>query len=870
MDETQVDAVIVGAGFSGLYATHRLRNQLGLSVQGFEAASGPGGVWYWNRYPGARCDFESIFYSYSFDEDLQREWRWTERYASQPEILAYLEHVADRFDLRRSFRFGTRITSAVWDDDARHWEVGTDDGAVTTARFFINGAGGFAVTKPNDFPGQDDFRGTVLHTSEWPAGGVDLAGKRVAVVGTGSTGIQVIQTIAEQVAELTVFQRTANFACPLGNRPLTDEEFERTVADYPRLREESRSCASGAAFPRAVRPALADTPEERRRTYDQYYDGGGFRMLSSTYFDLLHNPEANKTAADYIRDRIRERVKDPAVAELLCPNDHPYAAKRATFETNYYEAFNLPHVRLVDARTTPIERITEKGIATTAEEYEVDVIVLATGYDVGGAGLMRMGVVGREGLKLTDAWAHGQRAYIGMATPGFPNLFHVNGPQSAATLSNNPIAIEDSADFIVNLIGYMNTHGHATSEATADGGDRWNDLVREVADATLFPKASSWYMGDNIPGKPRAPLSIFTGVPMYRAVCAEVEGTGYAGFSFDGQGRDLPSMVRVDGAAVYFLAGLLNMGIKPLEDCSLEEIRAANDSFTMAQLPVPSDVEITDTRYPIEGSQRTARLYRPPVEGPLPVVVFIHGGGWIAGSLDGYDEPCAVLARRLGALVVSPDYRLAPEHPFPAATDDTLAVLRWAADHIAEFGGDPERLAVGGESAGGNLAAVAAQRARDEGGPRLCAQVLIAPLVDFLAETESRKAFARGPVLTTELGARMGALYLGDLAHAASPLAAPALAADLSGLPPALVVTMEIDPLRDEAEDYARSLSEAGVPTVCRRIDGLIHTSLLLSGAVPRAAEIQDAMCDFLAPLLSAGAGAEAEAGASASPAGLG
>jgi cation diffusion facilitator CzcD-associated flavoprotein CzcO/acetyl esterase/lipase len=851
MTNRDVDAVIVGAGFSGLYATHRLRNLQGATVQCFEAGHGPGGVWYWNRYPGARCDFESVYYSYTFDKDLQREWRWSERFASQPEIQAYLEHVADRFDLRRSYRFNTRVTSVVWDDEAQRWVVRSADGAVTTARFFLNAAGAFSVFKRNDFPGQDDFRGTVLHTSQWPADGVDLTGKRVAVVGTGSTGIQVIQTIAREVAELTVFQRTANFACPLGNRPLTDEDHERAVAEFPTNREESRACLAGAPYPRAVRSALMDTPEERRSVYDQYYNGGGFRMLTSSYYDLIFNPEANATAADYIRDRIRDRVDDPTAADLLSPKDHPYGTKRATFETNYYEAFNLPHVHLVDARTTPIVRITEQGIATTAHNYEFDVIVLATGFDVGAGALTRMGVVGRGGHKLTDHWADGQRAYLGMATHGFPNLFHINGPQSAAALFNNPIAIEDSVDFVADLIAYMDAHGHTTTEVTDAAEDRYNELVGEVAEATLFPTATTWYMGDNIAGKARTPISLFTGAPMYRAICAEAQALGYAGFSFDRADRELPPTMRLHGSAVFFLAGVLNMGAKPLEECSLEEIRAAIEGFKPMQLPVPDDVSIVDTQYPIEDGERTVRLYRPPVEGPLPVVVFLHGGGWIGGSIDVYDEPCATLARRLGALVVSPDYRLAPEHPFPAAVNDTVAVLRWTADQIAEFGGDPERIAVSGESAGANLATVAARRLRDEGGPSLRAQVLITPPVDFLADTDSRKKFANGPILSMEVAMRMGSLYLGDPANAMSPWAAPLRADDLSGLPPALVITMEIDPTRDEAEDYARALAAAGVPTDCRRIEGLFHATFELSGAIPRAAEIHDAVADFLAPLLS-------------------
>jgi len=851
MDTNDVDAVIVGAGFSGLYATHKLRNGLKLSVQAFEAAPGAGGVWHWNTYPGARCDFESIFYSYSFDEDLQREWRWTERFAAQPEIKRYLEHVADRFDLRRSYRFNTRVTSVVWDEDTARWRVGTDDGAITTARFFLNAAGGFGVTKPNDFPGQDDFGGTVVHTSSWPQDGIDLAGKRVAVIGTGSTGIQVIQTIASEVDQLTVFQRTPNFACPLGNRPLSDDEFNATVADYPKIREEARNSIAGAAYPRAVLPAAAHTPEQQRAVYDEFYNGGGFRMLASTYYDLITNPEANRTVADYIRSRIRERVTDPEVAELLCPTDYPYGVKRATFETNYFDTFNEPHVRLVDARTTPIARITEKGIATTEQEYEFDVIILATGFDVGAGALMRMGVIGREGKQLTDHWAHGQRCYLGAATHGFPNLFHINGPQGPAALFNNPTAIEDSVDFIADLITTMDERGYRTAEVTDEAETRYNELVCEVADVTLFPTATTWYMGDNIKGKARTPISLFTGAPMFRAIVAEVAAHDFSGFAFDGHDRPVSPLVSLDGSEVFLLGGMMNMGMKPLEQCSLEEVRFSLEAFKALQLPLPTGVSVTEVSYPTEQGQRPVRLYRP--EGstaPLPVIVFVHGGGWIGGSLDAFDEPCAVLAQRVGAVVVSPDYRLAPEHPFPAGPDDVLAALRWAGEHASEFGGDPDRIAIGGESAGANLAAVTALRARDEGGPTLRAQILVTPPVDPLADNGSRKQFANGPIISAEIGGRMWAMYLGDPANATSPWAAPIRADDLSGLPPTLIVTMEIDPTRDEAEDYAAALQAAGVPTQCRRLSRLMHTTLSVSGAVPRTAEIHDAMAEFLGPLL--------------------
>jgi acetyl esterase/lipase len=462
-----------------------------------------------------------------------------------------------------------------------------------------------------------------------------------------------------------------------------------------------------------------------------------------------------------------------------------------------------------------------------------------------------MGVLGREGRKLLDHWAHGQRAYLGIATHGFPNLFHIIGPQSAAALFNNPVAIEENVDFVGGLIAHMDTHDYATTEVSAVAEDRYNELVREVADATLFPTAVTALMGDNIPGKPRTPVSLFTGAPMYQSICNEVLAAGYGGFSFDGTDRNMPAVIGLNGSAVFFLAGLLNIGAKPLAECSIDEARDTMQDFKKMQRPMPTDVSVTDTWYPIRGGERTARLYRPAADGLLPVVVFIHGGGFIGGSLDLFDEPCATLARRLGALVVSPDYRLAPEHPFPAATNDTVAVLRWAEGHIADLGGDPKRIAVGGESAGANLAAVAAIRLRDQGGPPLRAQVLITPPTDFLADTESRKAFAAGPILSTQLGKQMAALYLGDFANATSAWASPARASDLAGLPPALVITMGVDPLRDEGEDYARALADAGVPTVSRRFDGLFHATFSLSGAIPRAAEIQDAIADFLAPLLT-------------------
>ncbi|MCW3041333.1 MAG: putative flavoprotein involved in transport [Solirubrobacterales bacterium] len=849
---TDVDVVVVGAGFAGLYATHRFRNLLGLRVQSFEAGSGPGGTWYWNRYPGARCDFESVHYSYSFDEELQREWKWSERFSAQPEILRYLEHVADRFDLRRSYAFDTRVVSLEWDDAAACWRVGTDTGRTLSARFVISAAGNVSVPKENEFPGQETFAGEVYRTSAWPHEGVDLTGKRVAVIGTGATGIQLIPVIAEQAAQVTVFQRTPNFACPLGNRPNDPEEYEREIADYPALREASRNNFLGAPYPPAEPSALAASPEERRQVYDRFYEGGGFRMVISTYGDLLFSKEANDTVSEYIREQIRGRVQDPATAEMLCPTDHPYATKRAPFETNYYEAFNRDNVTLVDARTAPIEAITPTGVRTASEAYEADVIVLATGFDAFTGSLMNMGITGRDGRSLREHWAAGPRTYLGIGVHGFPNLFTITGPQSAVALYNNPLAIEDHVEFAADAVKVLLDRGASTFEPSAESEAQWKELVDGIANMTLLPQANSWYMGANIPGKPRTVLFFAGGAPLYRAICAEVEATGYGGFAVDGQAAPVPNTVTLDPGVAIVLGAMLTQGARPLEELSVEEAREALEGFTMLQLPPRDAVKVSTTTFPAgDGSEREARIYIPAAtdERPLPVLVFFHAGGWIGGSLDMAHEPCTALAEDLGAIVVAPSYRLAPEDPFPAATDDTFAALRWVADTIAEHGGDPSRIAVAGESAGGNLAAVAAQRARDEHGPDLVAQVLIYPPIDPDADTPSRRQYAAGPILSTAAVENMWTAYLGDPAHRSSPLAAPSKAGSLAGLPPALVLTVEADLNRDEAEDYGAALTAAGVPTQVVRIDGLVHASLNMSAYVPKSRELYEAIGTFLTPV---------------------
>ncbi|UTI62646.1 alpha/beta hydrolase fold domain-containing protein [Paraconexibacter antarcticus] len=845
--QTDHDVVVIGAGFAGIYSVHKLRDGLGLRVQAFDAGEGPGGTWHWNRYPGARCDFDSVFYSYSFSDELQREWRWSERFAAQPEILAYLEWCADKLDVRKEFRFRTRVTSIVWDDANELWTVGTDDGRTCTTRFVVAGGGNVTVPKKNEFPGEETFRGEIHRTSSWPHEPVDLTGKRVGVIGTGSTGLQVIPEVARACAHLTVFQRTANFAAPLGNRPLTEEESRHQAENHAEVRAGSRDNFLGAPYGIGRPSALLDSPEERKKLYDEfYYPGGGFRLVVGTYQDLLVNKEANDTIADYLRDRIRERVNDPATAELLCPTDHPYGTKRAPFETDYYETFNLDHVDLVDVRTAPIEAITETGLRTAAAEYDLDVIILATGFDALTGTLLRMGIVGRDGLTLEQAWEDGPKTYLGLQLDGFPNLFTITGPQSAVALYNNAMAIEDHVELAHDAIKHVLDHDARVIEPTADAVQAWGRLAEGILNMTLIPQSpNSWYMGRNIPGKPRGTYIFAGGAPLYRAICQEMIDKGFAGFALDGSAPPVPPMVRLDPPVAVVIGALAMQGVKPLEQCTVEETRELLETMTLLQAP-PRDTHVQEVTYPSPSGQRlSARIYRPDVDGTLPVVTFFHPGGWIAGSLDVVDERCRALAHELQAVVVSASYRLAPEHPFPAATDDNLAALRWVAETIGEHGGDPDRIVVMGESAGAHLAAVAAQRARDEDGPQLAAQVLIYPPIDPDTDTPSRAEFAAGPFLSVAAADAMWGAYLGDPANRTAPHANPGKA-DLAGLAPALVLTAELDPTRDEAEAYGAALQAAGVDAEVRRIDGMIHGTFLMSGLVPRSLEFTAAITDFL------------------------
>jgi cyclohexanone monooxygenase len=522
------DAIIVGAGISGLYLLHRLR-ALGLSVLVLDQAGGVGGTWFWNRYPGARCDIESMTYSYSWSHELEQEWTWSERYAGQAEILAYLEHVADRFDLRRDIQLGTRVVAASWDDEHDSWSIAADDGELRSARFLIMATGCLSLPRIPDIPGIDHFAGEMHHTGLWPHEGVDVAGKRVAVIGTGSSAVQAIPIIAQEAGQLTVFQRTANFSVPAWNAPLSPEAVRERKARYEVYRRAARTTTAGNPWSASRQSVWDATPDEREREFEARYAIGGF-CLHAAYSDLFSDPAANELVCEFLRRQIRRRVHDPRIAELLCPYDHPLGTKRMCVDTDYFETYNRPNVRLVSIRERPIDEITATGLRVGDEQFAFDTIVLGTGFDALTGALLAIDLRGRGGLPLREKWAEGPRTALGLTLAGFPNLFTVTGPGSPSVLSNMMVSIEQHVDWIVDCIEYLREHGIAAIEPTPAEEDAWMEHHRAIGDASLYPRAKSWYMGANIPGKPRVLLPYVGGVGAYRELCDAVARRGYEGF----------------------------------------------------------------------------------------------------------------------------------------------------------------------------------------------------------------------------------------------------------------------------------------------------------------------------------------------------
>ncbi len=527
---TSVDAVVIGAGFAGLYMLHRLR-KLGLSVVVFERGDGVGGTWYWNRYPGARCDTESMTYSYSFSGDLEQEWEWSERYALQSEILAYANHVAERFDLLRDIELNTAVRSVVFDELEQTWQVTTEGGEKVSARFCISAVGCLSAATMPDYPGLKDYTGEWYHTGRWPHEPVSFAGKRIGIIGTGSSGVQSTIAIAKEAAHLHVFQRTPNYSIPAWNGPLAREDAAKLKENYAAWREAARYSQIGIPFESNGKSAKSVPVEEREREFEAAWAEGGFNFVMS-YPDLLMDIESNRTAADFVERKIRATVNDPAVADLLIPKDHPIGTKRLCVDTGYYETFNRDNVTLVDIRNAPIETITAEGLRTRDASYALDVIVFATGFDAITGPLLKIDIRGRGGERLVDKWAEGPRTYLGLATAGFPNLFMITGPGSPCVLSNMLTSIEQHVDWMVTCIERMRDEGSATIEPNVQAEDDWVKTVHEVGHTTLYPMANSWYTGANIPGKVRMFTPYAGGVGTYRQICDAVAEKNYEGFTF--------------------------------------------------------------------------------------------------------------------------------------------------------------------------------------------------------------------------------------------------------------------------------------------------------------------------------------------------
>ncbi len=527
----QYDVVVVGGGLGGLYALHRLRG-LGLSVRVFEAGSGVGGTWFWNRYPGARCDVESLEYSYSFSPELQQEWKWPERYGTQPEILRYINHVADRFDLRRDIQLNTRVVSAEFDPATDRWTVTTDQGDVVTAQFCVMASGNLSTPRVPDFKGLENFQGKWYHTGLWPQEGVDFSGLRVAVIGTGSSGVQMIPQIAAQADHLTVFQRTANFSLPARNAPMDPEKDRRHKEEYEARRRAALDTPFGiAGHPAPTKTALEVSEEERLRAYEAKWAEGGSISFLYSYTDLLVNKASNDTASEFVREKIRSIVRNPAVAEILAPKDHPIGTKRLCLDTDYYETYNRNNVSLVDVKNNPIQEITATGVRTRDGEYgPFDAIAFATGFDAMTGALREIDIRVKGGDTLSDQWQAGPRTYLGLMVAGFPNMFVVTGPGSPSVKTQMILAIEQHTDWIADCLTHLRAQGYNRIEADARAQDAWVQHVNEVADSTLYPLANSWYVGANIPGKPRVFMPYVGGFAGYKQKCDEVAANGYDGF----------------------------------------------------------------------------------------------------------------------------------------------------------------------------------------------------------------------------------------------------------------------------------------------------------------------------------------------------
>ncbi|HTB36512.1 MAG TPA: NAD(P)/FAD-dependent oxidoreductase [Reyranella sp.] len=526
-----LDVILVGAGFAGLYLLDRLRS-MGMAVQVFEAGGGLGGVWYWNCYPGARVDSPGPIYQYSRD-DVWRTWQFSELYPSWQELRDYFRHVDEKLGLSRDIRFNRRVNEAQFDPAHNRWTVRSSDGSVARARYLVLCTGLSAQPYIPDLPGLSDFAGELHHTALWPQHGLDMTGKRVGVIGTGASGVQMAQEAAGAAAHLTVFQRTPNLALPMRQKKLDEDAIRRMKENFPEMFDRRTKTFAGFDYDVLAKSALEVSEDERQATFERLWEIGGFAPWIGSFNDILLNEEANRAAYSFWRDKTLKRIKDPAVAEILAPAEplHPFGVKRPSLEQHYYEIFNQPNVRLVDLRTNPIERVTPGGIKAAADAHELDILVLATGFDAVTGGLTRIDIRGTEGETLKEKWAKGVRAQLGMAAAGFPNLLFVYGPQSPNGFCNGPTCAEVQGDWIARLLDHLRQRNYTRVEATVAAEEAWRAQVLELAEATLFPRADSWYLGANIPGKLREMLSFTGGLPAYLEKCRESAERGYEGFA---------------------------------------------------------------------------------------------------------------------------------------------------------------------------------------------------------------------------------------------------------------------------------------------------------------------------------------------------
>src|ERR1700722_14092110 len=731
----QVDVAVVGAGFAGLYLLHRLR-KAGFTTAVLEEADDVGGTWYWNRYPGARCDIQTIDYSYTFDPELESAWKWSEKYATQPEILRYLGFVADRYDLRPDIRFRTRITAATWDQAAERWLLTTNSGATVSCRYYIMATGCLSSPKPPEIDGVKDFKGEIYFTSRWTREEVKLAGKRVAIIGTGSSGIQAIPLIAEQAAHLTVFQRTPSFAIPAQNGPPPADRVALLKSDRASSRAQARDSLAGVPWPLSTVVSWQLSDAERRERFETAWAAGDLvYILTQLWADQGVDFEGNAVLADHIREKIREIVKNPQTAAALPPHDHPFGAKRPCLDTNYYATYNRPNVTLVNLRQEPITQVTDSSIKTGKRTFDVDVIVFATGFDaMTGAIRAVHPITGRGGKSLSDVWTHGPQTYLGLTVAGFPNLFMITGPGSPSVLSNMAVSIEQHVDWVVDRLIALREKGFTTIEATETAQAGWARHMADCSMLTLHRLANTWYTGANVPGKAQGVMPYTGGVGPYRSICNEVVSRGMLGFKLNGrnvaeQCND-GEVVRLQPDVRLVLNMLDEMKLPPIESFGAHGARDFVAQFN-ASRPAGRPVgEGVDGTLPGPDGALPYPLYRPGTPGPHPIVVYFHGGGWVLGDEQSDDPFFRDMCRRTGMIVVSVVYFHAPEHRFPAAAEDGYAATRWIAEHAVELGGKPGPVMVAGWSAGGNIAAVTCQMARDRGGPRIAGQLLVCPVTD--------------------------------------------------------------------------------------------------------------------------------------------